>query len=89
MREEIVLQLQDPKSRQVVVICDSISNFSAGLAVMALEIGYDTFLVCPSINNTPMDVFTRLATMGVKLVSCDRFLEECAFSAAPLSSEEA
>lgn len=66
--------------RQFIILCDDVSSFIVTLAMMALEQGYDVYVVCHRINNDDAFSTSRLEKAGATLLLFDRFLEERRYS---------
>ena len=69
--------------RQFIILCDNTSSFIVTLAMMALEEGYDVFVVCHRIKGDDAFSVSRLEKSGATLMVFDRFLEECSYGAKP------
>jgi len=67
--------------RQFVILCDDVSSFIVTLAMMALEQGYDVYVVCHRINSDDTFSASRLEKAGATLLLFDRFFDECGYCA--------
>ena len=67
--------------RQFVLLCADASPFVVSLSYMALEIGYNTFVVCSDVGKADALALSRLQQAGAIVMGWEHFLGECASTA--------
>ncbi|WP_148235180.1 hypothetical protein [Parvularcula bermudensis] len=91
LESQVVVQLQHPpwqtsdvvsilsrlQQRQLVIVIDDLSAFATGLASLALETGYDTFVVCHGLDAAPRSAVSRLEMIGAVVLEFEQFADEC------------
>jgi len=69
--------------RQFIILSDNASSFIVTLTMMALEQGYDVFVVCHRCREDDEFSVSRLEKAGATFMLFDRFLEECGYRVDP------
>ncbi len=67
--------------RQFVLLCADASPFVVSLSYMALEVGYNTFVVCSDVGKADALALPRLQQAGAIVMGWEHFLNECASTA--------
>lgn len=80
-QEEIVEIIRSRRWSQFIILCDDASPFADTLAMMALEQGYEVFVVFHRIGDDSAFSVSRLERAGATLMLFDRFLAECEYGA--------
>ncbi len=76
---EIVDVIKARAWRQFIILSDVTSSFIVTLAMMALEQGYDVYVVCDRCVEDDEFSISRLEKAGATFMLFDRFLEECSY----------
>lgn len=66
--------------RQFIILADDTSSYIVSLAIMAIEAGYNVFVVCGGGEDDAFSI-SRLENAGATFLLFDRFLEECGYRA--------
>ena len=80
-QQEIVTLVNARTFSQFIILCDDASPFADTLAMMALEQGYETYVVYHRIGDDAAFSVSRLEKAGATLLLFERFLAECAYVA--------
>lgn len=66
---------------QFIILCEALSPFTVSLALMALEEGYEVYIVCLRVRDEDALTISRLEKANATCMVFDQFLEECALGA--------
>lgn len=87
-QEEIVALVRSRRWSQFIILCDDASPFADTLAMMALEQGYEVFVVFHRIGDDAAFSVSRLEKAGATLMMFDRFITECEYGAKKSDSPD-
>lgn len=80
-QEKVVELVKSRAWSQFIILCDDASPFADTLTMMALEEGYDVYVVYHRMTDDTAFSISRLEKAGATLMMFERFLAECGYGA--------